>query len=69
MTIIVPEPQPPYVNAILTAHPMQTLRLPKLEDLLYKESPPLEYVKTFEQARRDPFVSLHTSGSTGILHS
>ncbi len=41
--------------------------IPELDDLLY--GPLVEmypYEKTFEEARHDPFVSCHTSGSTGF---
>lgn len=46
---------------------MRILIIPELDDLLY--GPPVEkfpYEKTFEEARHDPFVSCHTSGSTGF---
>ena len=64
-TLIIPEPQPPYIAALLAAYPMRTLRLPSLDDFLNIESSAFEYKKTFEEARREALVSLHTSGSTG----
>lgn len=46
----------------LTVHPM-----PELLDLLDKEDVDIyPYRKTFTDARQDPFVVLHTSGSTGL---
>ena len=64
-TVILPEPRPPYVAALLAAHPMRILRIPNLDELLNVESSNYEYKKSFEEARRDTLVSLHTSGSTG----
>lgn len=38
-----------------------------LDDCLNPEpAPPCPFTKTFEQAQSDPFVALHTSGSTGL---
>lgn len=39
--------------------------MPNLDELFEVEAPHYEYSKSFEEARNDPFVSLHTSGSTG----
>ena len=63
--LIIPEPEPPYVAALLAAYPMRILRLPSLDDFLNVESLAFEYKKTFEEARREALVSLQTSGSTG----
>ena len=46
---------------------MRILVISELDDLLF--GPPVEtypYQKTFEEARYDPFVACHTSGSTGF---
>lgn len=64
-TLILPEPRPPYVEPLLAAYPMRILRIPQLDELLTVESPHYAYQKSFEDARRDLLVSLHTSGSTG----
>ncbi|KAI0144537.1 hypothetical protein GGR57DRAFT_325304 [Xylariaceae sp. FL1272] len=69
----------PVVKHILAARPMHTLELPRLDFWLPndpieghwlfeggKEVPPYPYTKTFAEARLDPFVLLHTSGSTGM---
>ncbi|CAD6591622.1 MAG: hypothetical protein ASARMPREDX12_005279 [Alectoria sarmentosa] len=55
------------VISILAKRAMRVLIIPELDDLLY--GPPVEkypYEKAFEAARHDPFVSCHTSGSTGF---
>ena len=67
-TLILPEPQPPYVAALLNAHPMRTLRLPSLEELFSGRSLYYEYKKSFQEAYKNPFVVLHTSGSTGRVN-
>ena len=67
-TIIVPEPEPSYVAPLLNAHPMRILRLPSLEELFNGKSLHYEYNKSFEEARDNPFVVLHTSGSTGRIN-
>ncbi len=46
---------------------MQKLIAPELEDWLFGSDVPLyPYKKTFSQARYEPFVVLHTSGSTDV---
>lgn len=55
------------VIPILGKRAMRILIIPELDDLLYGS--PVEtypYEKTFEEARHDPFVSCHTSGTTGF---
>lgn len=64
---ITPATLSPTVISILAKRPMRILIIPELDDLLY--GPPVEtyrYEKTFEEGRHDPFVSCHTSGSTGF---
>lgn len=57
----------PIVKQILGARQMQVIEIPGLQHWMqhgpYKRFP---YHKTFSEARYDPFVVLHTSGSTGI---
>ncbi|KAL8732909.1 MAG: hypothetical protein Q9166_002510 [cf. Caloplaca sp. 2 TL-2023] len=65
-TLIVPEPRPPYLDALLAAYPMRILQVPRLNELLNGKSSYYIYNKSFEEARRDSLVSLHTSGSTGL---
>ena len=46
---------------------MRTMIMPTLEDLLMTEEGPVyPYSKTYSQAKQEPFVVLHTSGSTGL---
>lgn len=50
----------------LELHPMCLIMAPSPESWLHSTPPPLPYLKQFDQARWDPLVVLHTSGSTGI---
>ncbi|KAM5465132.1 putative secondary metabolism biosynthetic enzyme [Microsporum ferrugineum] len=55
------------VDHILHKRPMQTSVVPELEELLHES--PVEiypYAKSFEEARMDPCLVLHTTGSTGL---
>lgn len=55
------------VDQILELREMQVLDVPALEELM-DTTPVSEYPyhKTFDEAKFDPFVVLHTSGSTGL---
>ncbi|KIX96004.1 uncharacterized protein Z520_08259 [Fonsecaea multimorphosa CBS 102226] len=65
--IVTVSPEPPIVSAITAEREMKKLNLPSLFDLLDKVNVPrYPYDKTFEEARWDPILVLHTSGSTGI---
>ncbi|KAL8783658.1 MAG: hypothetical protein Q9195_009318 [Heterodermia aff. obscurata] len=58
---------PPLTRKILASRPMVHLIVPELAHWL--DAPiadPYPYVTTFEQARYEPFVVVHTSGSTGL---
>lgn len=56
-----------HVDDILAARPMKHVVIPDLEDLLdQSKAPHYPYEKTFEEAKHDPYVVLHTSGTTGI---
>ncbi len=64
---IVPAEEPPIVATILQKRPLPKLNIPDLEVLL--DGSPVDEVvlhKTFDEARMEPFLILHTSGSTGI---
>ena len=55
------------VDDILSSRPMEHATIPDLEDIL--NSPPVKhypYNKTYEEAVNDPYIILHTSGSTGL---
>ena len=63
--IVTTNPQPPPVTALLASHPMKTLHIPGVAELLDRKHARYAYTKTYEEARDDPFLSIHTSGSTG----
>ena len=64
---IVPAEEPPVLASILKKKPVPKLRIPTLESLLDETAVDhVPFQKTFEEARMDPFLILHTSGSTGI---
>jgi hypothetical protein len=44
---------------------IRTEALPSLQEMLDSDPPRYSYSKTFEDARNDPIVVLHSSGSTG----
>lgn len=55
-----------HVDDILAARQMRHVVIPDLEDLLDPtKAPHYPYEKTFEEAKNDPYVVLHTSGTTG----
>lgn len=65
-TMIVPEPQPPYVAPLLAAHPTRVLQFPNLDGILDGRALNYPYKKTFKEAAcQDHLVSIHTLGSTG----
>ena len=64
-TMLVADTQPPHVEAILTARRMRTEKLPSLDEVLTNKNQHYPYHKSFSSALKDPFVVLHTSGSTG----
>lgn len=59
----------PIVAALREKRSMKFLEMPDLEDLLAETAEPAPmypFTKSFEEARHDPCMVLHTSGSTGI---
>lgn len=55
-----------HVKDILASRPMTHTVIPELEVLLESGSVPhYPYEKTFEEAEHDPYLILHTSGTTG----
>jgi acyl-coenzyme A synthetase/AMP-(fatty) acid ligase len=55
------------IDDLLSSRPMRHIKMPELNELLNEEVVPhYLYEKTFEQARLDPYLVLHTSGSTGL---
>ncbi|TAQ86889.1 hypothetical protein B7494_g4804 [Chlorociboria aeruginascens] len=56
-----------HVEHIYSQRVMQTAIVPDLEELLDETPVPMyPYNKTFEEARKDPCLVLHTTGSTGL---
>ena len=54
------------IDHILSERPMKSFNVPELADLLQeKKVPTYPFRKTFEEARNDPAIILHSSGSTG----
>ena len=60
-------PTSPLIKTILNSMPIQHLEMLSMSECL-DPAPTLNfpYCKTFDQARSEPFVVLHTSGSTGL---
>jgi acyl-coenzyme A synthetase/AMP-(fatty) acid ligase len=56
----------PVVTEVLQRRHMQTLEVPSLETLLTTKRLPYPFTKTFEQHKHEPFLTLHTSGTTGF---
>ena len=46
---------------------LEYVEVPSLEEMLDGESQPYPYSETFETAKRNPVVIIHSSGSTGKL--
>lgn len=57
----------PTVKHILAARPMKVIEIPGQKHWFSEggDHRPYQYTKTYDEARLDPFVVLHTSGSTG----
>ncbi|KAI1311366.1 acetyl-CoA synthetase-like protein [Xylaria venustula] len=55
------------IDNLLAAHPMKHIVVPSLDDLidLSDRAEWYPYTKTYEDAALDPYVVLHTSGTTG----
>ena len=64
--LFTPEEMSETTTAVLVKRHMNKHILPGLDYFLSKESvEPYPYSKTFEEARKDPYVVMHSSGSTG----
>ncbi|KAL8928039.1 MAG: hypothetical protein Q9172_001094 [Xanthocarpia lactea] len=65
--LLTPDPPSKAAQEILSHRPMKRVVVPEIDRWL--DAPlcaPFPYIKTFEQARYEPFVVVHTSGSTGL---
>ncbi len=65
-TMLVDEERPPVIDSILEEYKMQLLQVPKLDELLGSTHRDYPFDKSFEDARSEPLVVLHTSGTTGL---
>ena len=61
-----PAPHSPIVEGILKARSLQVLDSPSLDDLLANTYPHYPFRKSFAEARNEPLVVVHTSGTTGV---
>lgn len=64
-TMLLPSTWPPIASEIVKEYRMSTFEVLELEELLTQRYPLHEYSKTFEEAKLEPLVVLHTSGTTG----
>ncbi|CAF9913655.1 MAG: hypothetical protein ALECFALPRED_008933 [Alectoria fallacina] len=65
--LITPATAPPVTKEILSQRQMRHVLVPSLQNWLREEAVSVyPYEKTFEEARYEPFVVVHTSGSTGL---
>ncbi|KAM3158058.1 hypothetical protein ABEW05_001439 [Botrytis cinerea] len=66
-TILSPTPRPPEITETLEANPdLRVVEVPNVEDILKNERRCFTFDKTFFKANQEPFVVVHTSGSTGF---
>ncbi|KEY72788.1 hypothetical protein S7711_09507 [Stachybotrys chartarum IBT 7711] len=64
--LLTTDPTPPPAAAVIQAVQPRTLNLPSINQLFGEAHPVYVYKKTLNEARNDPFVIIHTSGSTGL---
>lgn len=60
------EPFLPVVDEILAAHTLRVIPAPSIEELLTTRHPHYAFEKTFDEARNEPLVVVHTSGTTSL---
>ena len=65
-TVLTPEGRLTVIDDILDEYEMRMLQIPKLDELLEHTYPDFPFDKSFEDARNEPLVVLHTSGTTGL---
>ena len=64
-TVLVRSPPNPLVQAMLATGHLRSFDVPDLEGLLDTEYARYPYDKDYNDTQQEPFVALHTSGSTG----
>ncbi|CAG8951144.1 hypothetical protein HYFRA_00006542 [Hymenoscyphus fraxineus] len=65
-TLIVTDPTSPMFASAISSQDLNVLKVPGIHELLDGQTRPYPYNKTWEEAKDDPLLALHTSGSTGI---
>lgn len=56
----------PIVHALVASNPeLQSVAIPSFQEMLESQSPTYPFEKDFSNARDEPVVILHSSGSTG----
>lgn len=65
-TILTSTPRLPFLAPILAQHPLHELEVPGLHTLLHTDYAHYAYPASFDSARNHPFITVHTSGSTGL---
>ncbi|KAJ8108999.1 hypothetical protein ONZ43_g6259 [Nemania bipapillata] len=65
-TLLTTDPVPPPAVAVAQAANARTLVIPKLDELIATSYPIYSCKKTYEEAKSDPLIIIHTSGSTGL---
>lgn len=65
-TLLVLSDIPPVADLILEACELRVLQIPDIEELFGRRYPHYQFEESFEQARDEPLVVLHTSGTTGF---
>ncbi len=63
--MVTTSPEPASVKNIRASHPLRIIHVPGLAELLAGNYPHYSYVMIYEEAKHEPLVALHTSGSTG----
>jgi acyl-coenzyme A synthetase/AMP-(fatty) acid ligase len=68
--LLTPDPEPPMVSSLLRENPLDTIRIPSLEELFMQDDSLASYTyvherKSLDAVRDHPVLVLHTSGSTG----
>jgi acyl-coenzyme A synthetase/AMP-(fatty) acid ligase len=56
----------PVIDEILQKRPLRNYQIPSLETLLVSSTRPYPFTKTFQVHKHEPFLTLHTSGTTGF---
>ncbi|KAF7923628.1 hypothetical protein BELL_0440g00040 [Botrytis elliptica] len=65
--LLTTSPQPPTVAPVVKLHDyLRVLTIPSIEELLDTAYEYFPYGKIFEEAKGEPLVALHTSGTTGL---